>query len=51
MPWTLGGAPVTIDRLLGLAKLGTTLSAVRFAPSRISRARLGARPSSTAVSM
>src|SRR5579883_2265208 len=26
MPWTAGGTPVTIERLLGLVKLGTTQS-------------------------
>ena len=28
MPWTAGGTPVTIERLLGLVKLGMTQSAI-----------------------
>ena len=32
MPCTDGGAPVTIDRLLGLVNDGTTQSAVRHVP-------------------
>src|SRR5664279_5352444 len=46
MPWTEGGAPVTIDRLLGLVKDGTTQSAVRHVPRCASDARNGARPAS-----
>ena len=32
MPCTEGGAPVTIDRLFGLVKLGTTQSAITAVP-------------------
>src|SRR6218665_1005838 len=33
MPCTAGGTPVTMDRLLGLVKVGTTLSAMKRLPS------------------
>ena len=33
MPCTAGGWPVTIERLLGLVKDGTTQSAIRLVPS------------------
>ena len=46
MPCTAGGRPVMIDMLFGLVKLGIAESAVRLAPSRISRAKFGARPAS-----
>ena len=32
MPCTAGGTPVTIDRLFGLVKLGTTQSATTALP-------------------
>ena len=48
MPCTAGGAPVTIDRLLGLVNEGTTQSAVRQVPRSVSEARNGARPASIA---
>ena len=32
MPWTDGGAPVTMERLLGLVKLGTTQSPIVSVP-------------------
>ena len=40
-----GGAAVTIDRLLGLVKLGTTPSAVAEKPVSANRAMLGRMPS------
>jgi hypothetical protein len=51
MPCTAGGRPVMIDRLFGLVKLGITESARTLAPSRIRRAKFGARPFSIARSM
>ncbi len=48
MPCTDGGAPVTIDRLLGLVNDGTTQSAVRQVPRALSDARNGALPASIA---
>ncbi len=51
MPCTEGGAPVTIDRLLGLVNDGTTLSAVRQVPRSASEARKGARPAEMACVM
>ena len=44
MPCTDGGTPVTIERLLGLVKDGTTQSARRFVPSRRMPANQGAMP-------
>mgnify|MGYP001366545359 CR=1 FL=1 len=43
-PQTLGGTPVTIDRLLGLVNDGTTQSAVRQVPRSASPANHGAAP-------
>jgi hypothetical protein len=40
-----------IDMLFGLVKLGIAESAVRFAPSCISRAKFGASPASIARSI
>ena len=37
MPWTTGGAPVTIDTLFGLVKVGIAASANVEKPSRIIR--------------
>ena len=51
MPCTAGGAPVTIDRLFGLVKLGTTQSARRSAPCSKVRVRYGIAPSAIACSM
>ncbi len=51
MPCTEGGAPVTIDRLLGLVKLGTTQSASSAVPSDNTRFRCGMRPPATACAM
>jgi hypothetical protein len=51
MPCTDGGAPVTIDRLLGLVNDGTTLSAVRQVPFCESDAKNGARPAEIACVM
>ena len=48
MPWTEGGTPVTIDRLFGLVKEGTTQSAVRQVPRPTSDAIHGAQPASIA---
>ena len=48
MPCTAGGAPVTIDRLLGLVKLGTTQSASSDVPLSHMRLRNGATPACTA---
>src|SRR5436309_95910 len=44
MPWTAGGAPVTMERLFGFVKLGTTHRASRYTPSRWKRARAGVAP-------
>src|SRR5437879_2375267 len=41
MPWTAGDAPVTIERLFGFVKLGTTDRATRYTPSSRKRARAG----------
>jgi hypothetical protein len=48
MPCTLGGAPVTIDRLLGFVKVGTTQSAIRPLPSASVRLSQGMWPPATA---
>jgi hypothetical protein len=48
MPCTLGGAPVTMDRLLGLVKLGTTQSATRPVPCARVRLSQGMWPVATA---
>ncbi len=48
MPCTDGGAPVTIERLLGLVNDGTTQSAVRQVPRSRSDARNGALPEAIA---
>ena len=45
-----GGAPVTMERLLGLVKLGTTPSAISENPSLMKRLRLGRMPSSRPLS-
>ena len=46
------GTPVTIDRLLGLVKLGMTQSAVKAVPAPASsRPRKGAAPAATAAVM
>jgi hypothetical protein len=51
MPCTLGGAPVTMLRLLGLVKLGTTQSATRAVPCASVRAIQGMWPAATAWAM
>ena len=48
MPCTLGGAPVTMDRLLGLVNEGITQSADSTLPRSRSRAKNGATPACTA---
>ncbi len=48
MPCTEGGAPVTIDRLFGLVKLGTTQSATSAVPCASVRFSHGAWPAATA---
>ena len=44
MPWTDGGAPVTIDRLFGFVKLGMTQSATSAVPSASTVRSQGMRP-------
>ena len=44
MPWTDGGAPVTIDRLFGFVNDGITQSAVRQVPRPFKPAIHGAAP-------
>ena len=44
MPCTAGGTPVTIDRLLGFVKLGTTQSASHSVPPGSAWARYGIAP-------
>src|ERR1700722_7001436 len=52
MPCTAGGTPVTIDKLLGLVKLGMTHSAMMEVPApEMSRPRKGATPAATAAVM
>ncbi len=51
MPCTDGGAPVTIDRLFGLVKLGTTQSPIRAVPSASTRFMNGIWPPATACAM
>jgi hypothetical protein len=54
MPCTLGGAPVTMLRLLGLVKLGTTQSATSAVPrlgSPSVRAIHGMAPAATPWAM
>ena len=51
IPCTAGGWPVTIDRLFGLVKLGTTQSARRSEPPLIFSARKGMCPPAMASSM
>ena len=51
MPCTEGGAPVTIDRLFGLVKVGTTHSAISAVPSASTRVSHGATPADTACAM
>src|SRR5262249_52899118 len=50
MPWTTGDTPVTMDRLLGLVKLGTTLRASAAKPDFRKRAMAGLRPAAMAAS-
>ena len=45
MPCTAGGRPVTIERLLGLVKLGMPQRPRRFSPWAIIASRLGISPS------
>jgi hypothetical protein len=51
MPCTDGGAPVTIDRLLGLVKLGTTQSATSAVPVASQRRIVGMAPAATDCAM
>ena len=51
MPCTDGGAPVTIDRLFGFVKLGTTQSAISAVPSARKRFVVGMWPPATAWAM
>ena len=51
MPCTAGGAPVTIERLLGLVKLGTTQSAITAVPCASTRFIHGMWPPATACAM
>ena len=51
IPWTDGGAPVTIDRLLGLVKVGTTASATSAVPCASVRRIQGMTPAATAWAM
>ncbi len=44
MPCTAGGTPVTIDRLFGLVKLGTTQSPINEVPCSTRRFSVGATP-------
>ena len=48
VPCTLGGAPVTMDRLFGLVKLGTTQSATRPVPCASADLSQGMWPVATA---
>jgi hypothetical protein len=48
MPCTDGGAPVTMDRLFGFVKLGTTQSATMAVPSARVRFIHGISPAATA---
>jgi hypothetical protein len=50
MPCTAGGTPVTIDRLFGFVKLGTTHSPLSDVPGRSSVAKKGATPAAAAIS-
>ncbi len=51
MPCTAGGAPVTIERLFGLVKLGMTQSATTALPVLSVRCIHGMWPSATAWAM
>ncbi len=51
MPCTEGGAPVTIERLFGLVKLGTTQSPTSAVPSAKTRFIQGMWPPATAWAM
>src|SRR6266849_138045 len=44
MPRTAGDTPVTMERLLGLVKLGTTEAPIRLAPAAAVGARYGMAP-------
>ena len=48
MPCTLGGTPVTMDRLFGFVKVGTTQSATTAVPSASTRFIHGMQPANTA---
>ena len=49
MPWTLGGAPVAIDMLLGQVKLGMPQCATPLKPESMKRATLGMHPAARAA--
>ncbi len=51
MPCTDGGAPVTIERLFGLVKLGTTQSATSAVPRASTCFMNGMWPPATACAM
>ena len=51
MPCTEGGTPVTIERLFGFVKLGTTQSARRSVPPGSAAARYGMAPAAMARRM
>ena len=51
MPCTDGGAPVTIDRLFGLVKLGMTQSATSVVPVASTSFSHGTWPCATAWAM
>ena len=51
MPCTDGGTPVTMDRLFGLVKVGTTASPSRAVPDASTPENQGATPAPTASVM
>ncbi len=51
MPCTEGGTPVTIDRLFGFVKLGTTQSASSAVPAASVSFIHGVAPAATACAM
>ena len=51
MPCTEGGAPVTIDRLFGFVKLGTTQSPISAVPDASTCLMNGMWPAATACAM
>ena len=51
MPCTEGGTPVTMERLFGFVKLGTTQAPRSRVPSAAAEARNGMAPARNACSM